>query len=215
MSSQTTMNDRQTLEQTRADEYVIDNLETLKVLADQLRKRIMEHFDQPSTVKEVARKLGTSPSKLYYHVNLLEEHGLLIVTDTRIVSGIIEKQYQAAARIFRVKTGLLSPTPEDGDATMEAMLAQFFDQPKEEVRNSLRNGIIQTGDDAEPHLKLNMSMATITVKPSQALAFYDRLSAIAEEIQALDSSDEDNEQAYVIQFSMFPVAKADFSDGAE
>ena len=83
------MNDSQSVEQTRADEMVIDNLETLKVLADQLRKRIMEQFDEPSTVKEVARKLGTSPSKLYYHVNLLEEHGLLKVTDTRIVSGII------------------------------------------------------------------------------------------------------------------------------
>jgi AraC-like DNA-binding protein len=203
------------LEQTQAEELVIDNLETLKVIADQLRKRIMEHFDQPSTVKEVAKKLGTSPSKLYYHVNLLEEHGLLKVTDTRIVSGIIEKQYQAAARIFRVKVGLLSPTPEDGNSTMEAMLAQFFDQPKEEIRNGLRTGLIQTGDSAPKHLKLQMSMATLSITPAQAQRFYERLNEIAEEIQALDGKDNEDEQAYVIQFSMFPVAKAQFGDEDE
>ena len=33
------------------------------------------------------------PNRLYYHVNLLEEHGLIRVTDTRLVSGIVERTY--------------------------------------------------------------------------------------------------------------------------
>lgn len=205
------MNAHQPIEQTRADELVIDNLETLKVIADQRRKLILEHFDNPSTVKEVAQKLGTSPSKLYYHVNLLEEHGLLVVTDTRIVSGIIEKQYQTAAKRFRVKAGLLSPSSEDGDASMEAMLVQFFDEPRDEARNSLRNGIIQIGEDAEPHLKIHLLMSTISVDRERALAFYEKIRDLADEIQQLESN-ENGEQAYLIQFSMFPIANTDFGD---
>lgn len=199
------MNDAQPIEQARADELIIDNLETLKVLADQLRKRIMEQFDRPSTVKDVARRLSTTPSKLYYHVNLLEEHGLLKVTDTRIVSGIIEKQYQAAARVFRVKAGLLSPTPEDGDSALETLLSHFFDQPKADAQRSVRDGIVDLSENAPQHLKLNMSSVVVTLKPSQATAFSERMRELVDEFTAASTEDEDD-QAYAVQLMMFPVA---------
>lgn len=201
------MNDRPPIESTRADELVIDNLETLKVIADQMRKRILEQFDKPSTVKEVAHMLGTSPSKLYYHVNLLEEHGLLVVTDTRIVSGIIEKQYQAAARTFRVKAGLLSPSPEDGNAGLEAMLSHFFDQTKEEARRSVRANVVQLGADAPPHLKLYMSTSLITLSREQAVEFYRRLGELAQEFEGTDE-----DQPYLIQMAMFPVDDSSVND---
>jgi DNA-binding transcriptional ArsR family regulator len=210
------MNDYQPLEQTRTDELVIDNLETLKVIADQLRKRIMEHFDKPSTVKEVARKLNTSPSKLYYHVNLLEEHGLLKVTDTRIVSGIIEKQYQAAARVFRVKAGLLSPTPEDGEAGLNTMLGNMLDQTKADITASVRAGLINFDENGPKHLKLNLSAMTIMLTPTQAETFYARLMQLLTDASELET-DENTPDAlpYVIQFAMFPADKARFSDDNE
>lgn len=206
------MNDAQPIEQTRADELVIDNLETLKVLADQLRKRIMEQFDRPSTVKEVAQRLSTTPSKLYYHVNLLEEHGLLIVTDTRIVSGIIEKQYQAAARVFRVKAGLLSPTPEDGDSALETLLDHFFDRPKEDARRSIRAGLVTLSEDGPPHLKLQMSSVVIALKPEQAQAFYNRMRELVNEFTSANT-DAHDDQAYAIQLMMFPVVDDDAITG--
>src|SRR5689334_15395153 len=95
------------------DELVITDLETLKVISDPLRLQIMEVVQHNSrTVKQIAAELDIAPSKLYYHINLMEEHGLIHVTDTRIVSGIIEKQYQAAARNLRVNHSLLSPNKE-------------------------------------------------------------------------------------------------------
>ena len=207
------MNDHQPLEQTRADELIIDNLETLKVIADQLRKRIMEHFDRPSTVKEVARKLGTSPSKLYYHVNLLEEHGLLKVTDTRIVSGIIEKQYQAAARVFRVKAGLLSPTPADGDVGLTTMLGNVLDQTKADIVASVSAGVIDLKEGGPKHLKLNMSAMTTMLTPEQAEVFYERLAQLFEDVSALDTDENTpGALAYVIQFAMFPADKPQFPD---
>ena len=210
------MNDRQPPEQTHADELVIDNLETLKVLADQLRKRIMEHFDRPSTVKEVARKLGASPSKLYYHVNLLEEHGLLKVTDTRIVSGIIEKQYQAAARVFRVKAGLLSPTPEDGDVGLTTMLGNVLDQTKSDIVASVRAGVVNLAEGGPKHLKLNMTAMTTMLTPEQAEVYYARLTQLFDDISAMDTDETTpGALAYVIQFAMFPADKPRFPDENE
>jgi len=210
------MNDRQPQEQTPTDELVIDNLETLKVLADQQRKRIMEHFDRPSTVKEVARKLGTSPSKLYYHVNLLEEHGLLKVTDTRIVSGIIEKQYQAAARIFHVKAGLLSPTPEDGDVGLTTVLGNVLDQTKADIVASVRAGVVDLAENGPKHLKLRLTAMTTMLTPEQAEVFYARLAELFTDISEIDTDENTPDAlAYVIQFAMFPADKPRFPDDNE
>lgn len=75
------------------DEMMIEDAETLRVLADPLRLRIRELMVRPCTVKQVAAVLGIAPTKLYYHINLLEKHKLIVVVAARVVSGIIEKQY--------------------------------------------------------------------------------------------------------------------------
>ena len=84
-----------------AARYQITKLETVRVLADPLRLRIIEamatQLDHAWSVKELARSLAEPPTKLYYHVNMLEEHGLLIVTGSQLVSGILEKRYQLVA----------------------------------------------------------------------------------------------------------------------
>src|SRR5688572_24810596 len=91
-----------------AESYLVTDLETLKVLADPLRLRIRELMGKPTTVKQVAAKLDLPATKLYYHINLLEKHGLIVLVDTRVVSGIIEKHYQVSAQNVRVAKHLLS-----------------------------------------------------------------------------------------------------------
>jgi DNA-binding transcriptional ArsR family regulator len=89
--------------------FVIDNPETLKVLADPQRLRLLsEMTDRPRTVRQLAEWLGVPKTRLYYHVKRLEEHGLIRVTDRRIVSGIEERTYEATARNWTVSEGFWS-----------------------------------------------------------------------------------------------------------
>lgn len=198
------------------DELIISSLETLKVVADPLRKRILELFDKPNTVKAIARQLGTTPSKLYYHVNLLEEHGLLRVTDTRIVSGIIEKQYQCAARVIRVKAGLLSPTPEEGDEGLNVMLANLLDYTRDQLRTSVREGIVDLSEDADKHRSLFMSQLDITLTSEVATQFYARLRELVDEFSQVAEVDDDTPgaQNYLLQIAMFPTRDAMAGDEA-
>ncbi len=190
-----------------ADELVIDNLETLKVIADPLRKRILELFDKPTTVKTVAKQLDTTPSKLYYHVNMLEEHGLLIVTDTRIVSGIIEKHYQIAARMFKVKAGLLSPSPEAGDDALNTMLTNILDYTKEEIRTSALAGTLSLDGDSPTYRSLFLSLMSLRLKPDEATALRDRLEALLNELnQENEDEDDDSDPEFILQIAMFPIA---------
>ena len=99
-------------EEATPDVKIIEDLATLRLLSDPLRLRLIEELGaQPTTVKELAKAMDMKPNRLYYHVNLLEEHGLVKVTQTRIVSGIVERTYALVAKHFAVSETL--PLPVD------------------------------------------------------------------------------------------------------
>jgi DNA-binding transcriptional ArsR family regulator len=71
----------------------------------------------PTTVKELAKAMDMKHNRLYYHVNLLEEHGLVRVTQTRIVSGIVERTYALVAKHFAVSEALSLPVDVKREVT--------------------------------------------------------------------------------------------------
>lgn len=105
-------------EEPTPDVKVIDDLATLRLLSDPLRLRLIEELGvQPTTVKALAKAMGMKPNRLYYHVNLLEQHGLVRVTQTRIVSGIVERTYALVAKHFAVSETLALPVEVKREVT--------------------------------------------------------------------------------------------------
>jgi DNA-binding transcriptional ArsR family regulator len=170
------------------DIYTITSLETLKVASDPIRLRILETLaEAPMTVKQVARELGTSPTKLYYHVNLLEEHGLVVVTGSRVVSGIIEKQYRTRSYSLKVDKALLNIGGGDEDnESLEALLSVIFDTTRDDVRAGVKSGTIKLARDESDHVRntiLTRSVALLT--PEQFNQFYERFKELVSEMNAL------------------------------
>ncbi len=191
-----------------APSFLITNLEALKVISDPLRLRIIEVLGPtPKTVKEVAKQLGTTPTKLYYHVNLLEEHGLIQVARTNIVSGIIEKHYQPAALEFRVDRALLSIAGPDGENNAEGLLSTVLDGTKDDIHASLRAGVIETTPDAPAHRTLRMGRMYTRLTPEQAEAFSTRLLDLQKEFSGEeDEAEEETASAvYAFTFALFPM----------
>lgn len=163
----------------------IADLETLKVIADPLRLRIRELMSEPCTVKQIAAELGMPATKLYYHVNLLEKHGLIVMVDTRIVSGIIEKQYQAAARELRVSGNLLSSSSEATDAGLDFALNTLVEDVKNDLRESLRAGCIDLDEKEGEHHGLALASHGLFLTEAQAADFYRRLREIMNDFMEL------------------------------
>jgi DNA-binding transcriptional ArsR family regulator len=91
------------------EQKVIDDVGALKALADTRRlTMLLAMTDRPRTVKEIAASMDVPVTRLYYHVRLLEQHGLLRVASTRMVSGIEERRYQATAKSWTIAAPLLS-----------------------------------------------------------------------------------------------------------
>ena len=120
----------------------ITELETLKALSDPLRLDILKQVGilnrkgERCTVKQLGKLLGMPPTKLYYHVNLLEEHELLVVGDTQIVSGIIEKHYQVCAMNISVSQDLMAM---DESEDRQGQLSQILQSIEELIKNSMQN----------------------------------------------------------------------------
>ncbi|NGQ94202.1 winged helix-turn-helix transcriptional regulator [Brevibacillus sp. SYP-B805] len=71
-------------------------LEQQKLLASAIRIQILHLLAQePRTAKQVADLLGQSPGNVHYHIQRLHDGGLIELTETREVGGIVEKYYKA------------------------------------------------------------------------------------------------------------------------
>lgn len=197
------------------DEFVIADLDTLKVLADPLRLSILEYLAEPATVKEIAGKLGKPPTKLYYHFNLLEKHGLIQMVDTRIVSGIIEKHYRASAHVYRVEQSLLSPGSEGFNEGLDVMLGGILGDARNEIRESLVAGLLDPSEAAPPDRRLMLTQARLNLTSAQAREFSERLFDLVKEYDHGLDPDDDDTQAYKLLLLMHPSVRSahhDFDD---
>lgn len=88
----------------------IDKLEMAKLLLDVRRRSILDIArDQAVTVAQMAEAMQEKPSRLYYHVKMLEEAGLLELVETKQHGNLIEKYYRTVKgqTSFRLDPGLL------------------------------------------------------------------------------------------------------------
>jgi DNA-binding transcriptional ArsR family regulator len=190
------------------DIFLIDNLETLKIVADPLRLKILELLrSAPHTVKQLAAALHTPLKKLYYHVNLLEEHGLIRVSSTRVVSGIIEKQYQVTAYRLSVDRALLAPDDADADS-LDAFLSMILDHTKSEIKKSVRAGLIEVSEHKSLQERgLLLGRRWIRMSPAQADEFLLRLKELEREFESTQPSEET--LLYEILLGLYPTEPPD------
>ncbi|QPC82285.1 helix-turn-helix transcriptional regulator [Phototrophicus methaneseepsis] len=184
------------LDFTPAEEHIVDDLDTLKVLADPLRLHILELMEDPCTVKQVAEALDLPPTKLYYHITQLQKHGLIVVVETRIVSGIIEKHYQVAARRLQVAAHLLSPGTSGGSEGLTFTLNTFFDDIRVNLQESLASGLVAPTEDAPAYKQLRMYSGRLHLTQDQAVAFLDRMKKLVDEYEQLSEEQAATEVGY-------------------
>jgi len=168
---------------TPAAEMVIADLETLRVLADPLRLSILEYLMKPGTVKRIAQKIDKPPTKLYYHFNLLEKHALIQMVDTRVVSGIIEKHYQASALAYRVDSRLLTPGAAEFEEGLELTLSSILADTKNEITDSLRDRAINPDAEQAEARHYTLAQSRMRLTTEQFREFNRRLYALVKEFE--------------------------------
>src|SRR6476660_6551758 len=170
-------------------ERVISDVETLKAISDPVRLRIRDTMvtaaDEAWTVKRLAKALGTNTTKLYHHINILEERDLIRVAGTRVVSGIIETSYRISALSIRLDRSLLSGAGPEVRSSVHDVLAVVFDSVRDEIEKGLASGMIKSADD--PLSELLVRGLTM-LAPDRAAELRRRLRELLEEFDTDDPS---------------------------
>lgn len=186
-------------------EFVVDDLDVLKVIAHNTRLDILQLLKRPKTVKQIAKKLKLPATKLYYHVNLMEKHGLIQVVETNIVSGILEKKYQVVANNYRVDNSLLTDQPAATE-DFARVLAAIFDVTRSEIQRSVaqseQNPFTETNEAAGIVWR-----ASLQLTPEQYADFYGRFKSLIDDIAEANrqNSTESKTDLFGLTIAYYPI----------
>ena len=72
-----------------------------------LRIEVLKKLAEQRSCPELAKELGETPQKIYYHVKILESAGLIERVDERRVRGIMEGLYRARAKSYWLAPSLV------------------------------------------------------------------------------------------------------------
>lgn len=188
------------------EEFIIENVDALKMIADPLRLQIIRNLDKPHTVKELAQRLDIPATKLYYHVNQLEKHGIIRVVDTRIVSGIIEKHYRVTAKTYHVSKSLLKGT-KDSQESLEAVLSAIFDTAKAELRQSIQAGLLTVDEAVERQQDGIVWHGSMNLSPEKFAELNGRLQTLLDEFDEIAREEDGaaDKKPYGLVVTFYPI----------
>jgi DNA-binding PadR family transcriptional regulator len=113
--------------------YVIKSADQMRALGGPVRMSLFKHLSEKAwTAMALAKLLKVNPTKLYYHLNTMEKHGLIKVVSTSKKRNFTEKTYRAVAQHFSLDDKLLRASKGYVDAADET-LHGLFDVTKRDV----------------------------------------------------------------------------------
>lgn len=186
---------------------IIKDLETLKIMADPLRNQILEILaPEKQTINQIAEKLGLSPSKLYYHINLLEKHGLIQEVNTIVKANIIEKVYWITAYECKMDHDLFNfSTPEGQESVITAMVTPI-DSTREDIVRSLEARATALEKGAEQHPREVVIFREVRKMSDQtADKFTERLKQVLEDFENFEGdNDSDDSHMRALTLAFYP-----------
>jgi DNA-binding transcriptional ArsR family regulator len=169
---------------------LVDDAATFKALADPVRlamlRRMMDAGDKDPqrlwTAKELAAALDEPQTKLYRHLKVLEECGLIRVAETRLVSGIVEQRYVAAQGSLEMGRDFMRQSATRGETA--DLLAAGIDAYRRQLLAAVRSGRVHLKADAASAASYRrplMMFGDVRLPPDRASEFRDRLGELIDE----------------------------------
>ncbi|HEX7173064.1 MAG TPA: helix-turn-helix domain-containing protein [Candidatus Limnocylindria bacterium] len=190
-------------------EMAITTVEQLKVIGDPLRIQLIEIMaEDPGrgwTAKALAERLETKQTKLYHHLGLLEEHGFIRVGETRMVSGILEKRYQATAHGYHVDRALL--TGAGAESAVSVAIDAIFERARSEILVGLRSGTLNFDPDDPKRTRMGLWATHARLSPANVK----RVMRLVEKLAAIDADQDPDGAEYGLLVGFYPRATKDTS----
>ena len=181
----------------------IDDIEVFEILNNPMRFRILRELMNPRSVRDLAEAMQVPPTRLYYHVNLLEEAGIIAVAETRKAGAMLQKIYQTTARGFKPSPRLAQGDHEPSELAKIAA-GVVFDGARIDAEEALTAHfeVVRTEGGHKMHGALARSVARFS--PAEAAEFADVLSEFIE--KHFDPQDREEGDEYGLTVAFLPVS---------
>lgn len=187
--------------------FIVRDRETLKVLTDPLRMQIFEALlHAAQSPKQIAERLGLATSKIYYHLGLLERHGLVAIAETRTVANLIEKVYRATAQTIDIDPALLSFPAVASQENLYELLSATLNTTREDILRSFQARAFSLEQGEPPHERtaiINRQVARLSEARADELRA--RIAALIADFAAEEPADDATDpQAYALAVAFYP-----------
>jgi hypothetical protein len=175
----------------------------LRLLADPLREHLVNVLvPRARTVAQVAQGLGCAPTRLYRHVQLLLDAGLLVVEREVKVRGVVERHYRSAARTLRLRRPQFAAAA--GEAGTEAILAYVLDQSRRDIAGAVAAGRIDPVH-VYPDLRAVLAWRSVArVTAAEHARLQQRARALYDEIERLGRRPAPKGELFALSIAWFP-----------
>ena len=175
----------------------ITTRQQVDALAGKMRMRVLKAAAVPRSVREMAEVLGVPTTRLYYHVNKLEEVGFLDVVETRKSGARVENIYRVAAKSFGAGPELAQNVENIEDAAA-ALVGLVLDVSRVEAEAALAYKFGR-GD-----VEVDLVRTQGDLTPDQVKEIQSRREAILREVVGEDS-DSPDARTYSFTYLLVPT----------
>ena len=181
-----------------------DNLDFVADVTHPVRGRIYRAMKEPRTIAEVAALLDAPVTRLYHHVQRLEDSGLIRVVATRQVGSVTERRFHVVAKGL----GIAQEFIESSDpAEAAAALGSLFDFAKVGLQREVELGTFLQDRDDDSSI---ISLGDMRLSPERRKELVVRLSAVVEDFvsEEFESADDasEGEDDDAVQMTLFVAA---------
>lgn len=136
----------------------LTTLEEIKAINDPYRLQIIFYYQRmgrAATVKEIADNMGEVPAKVHYHVKKLESAGILRLSYTKNINGIIAKYYELTARDFHIKVDNIKVDNMSPDVSKQVAEQNFKLTVIAAYDSSKKIAVEDAAEDSKPMFNIN------------------------------------------------------------
>lgn len=108
------------------DVQVIEDPAAAMVALGPIRSRLLAEATEPVSATTLAMRVGLARQKVNYHLNALEEHGLLRLAEERKWGGITERLLLATSASYIVSPDALGPVAVDPQRKVDRLSASYL-----------------------------------------------------------------------------------------
>jgi hypothetical protein len=116
-----------------------------------IKSRILAALAEPGSAATVATRIGIPRQKLNYHLRLLEQHGLVRMSEARLWGGLTERVMVASAASYLVSPAALGPVASDPTRSPDRLSASYLIALAARIVREV-SGLVRAARDAHKRL---------------------------------------------------------------